>query len=61
MATFINERKIKVSSIFVRLNRKMTKKPKLSFSGNWLRNAGFNIGEKVSITVNDNQLIISKL
>lgn len=60
MATSTNERIIKISSIFVRLEKKMTKKPKLSFSGNWLKNAGFDIGENVSVLVLENQLIITK-
>lgn len=33
--------------------------PKLNISGEWLKNAGFEIGENVKIEIKNKQLIIS--
>lgn len=35
-------------------------KPKITISGNWLKEAGFEIGEKVEIQVYKNKLVIVK-
>ena len=55
-------RKLTISSQFVRFKFKNPiLKPKLPISGDWMQKSGFQIGEKVSITVNENQLIINKI
>ena len=62
MSTFSNLRKLKISSLYAKaLWKKPTHKPKLILSGDWLQKAGFEIGENVTITVNKNQLIITKI
>lgn len=62
MGTFSNLRKLKISSQYAKaLWKKPTHKPKLILSGDWMQKAGFEIGEIVSITVNKNQLIITKI
>jgi toxic protein SymE len=62
MGTFSNLRKLKISSQYAKaLWKKPTHKPKLILSGDWMQKAGFEIGESVTITVNKNQLIITKI
>jgi toxic protein SymE len=62
MSTFFNIRKLKISSQYAKaLWKKPTHKPKLILSGDWLQRAGFEIGESVTISVNKNQLIITKI
>ena len=62
MSTFSNLRKLKISSLYAKaLWKKPTHKPKLILSGDWLQKAGFEIGESVTISVNKNQLIITKI
>lgn len=62
MSTFSNLRKLKISSQYCKaLWKKPTHKPKLILSGDWMQKAGFEIGENVTITVNKNQLIITKI
>ena len=62
MSTFFNLRKLKISSQYCRaLWKKPTHKPKLILSGDWMQKAGFEIGENVTIKVNKNQLIITKI
>ena len=62
MSTFFNIRKLKISSQYAKaLWKKPTHKPKLILSGDWMQKAGFEIGENVTITVNKNQLIITKI
>jgi Toxin SymE, type I toxin-antitoxin system len=62
MNTYINLRKLKISSHYKKtIFKKPILNPKLTISGNWLKNAGFEIGESVTITVNKNQLIITKI
>ncbi len=62
MSTFFNLRKLKISSQYCKaLWKKPTHKPKLILSGDWMKKAGFEIGENVTITVNKNQLIITKI
>lgn len=61
MNMFSNSRKGTISSQFIRFKFKNPiLKPKLIISGNWMKEAGFEIGDKVNITVNENQLIINK-
>ncbi|MDR6844521.1 SymE family type I addiction module toxin [Flavobacterium granuli] len=62
MDTSFNIRKLTVSSRFVRaLFKKSTHKPKLTISGDWMQKAGFEIGEKVTVSVSQNLLIIQKI
>lgn len=62
MSTFFSIRKLKISSQYCKaLWKKPTHKPKLILSGDWMQKAGFEIGENVTITVNKNQLIITKI
>ena len=62
MGTFSNLRKLKISSKYAKaLWKKPAHKPKLILSGDWMQKAGFEIGESVTISVNKNQLIITKL
>ena len=62
MSTFFSTRKLKISSQYAKaLWKKPTHKPKLILSGDWMQKAGFEIGENVTITVNKNQLIITKI
>lgn len=60
MSIFFNSRKLKISSLFVRSTWSNSKKPKLTLSGDWMQKAGFEIGESVTISVSQNQLIITK-
>jgi hypothetical protein len=61
MNTFFKVRTITISSQFQRFKFKNPiVKPKLTISGDWMQKAGFEIGEKVTITVKENQLIINK-
>ncbi|OYX86808.1 MAG: hypothetical protein B7Y83_00270 [Flavobacteriales bacterium 32-34-25] len=61
MDIFFKSRSLKISSQFVKnLWRKPTVKPKLTLSGKWMQDAGFEIGEEVNISVSKNLLIISK-
>lgn len=62
MSTYFNIRKLKISSQFAKaIWKKPTHKPKLILAGDWLKNAGFEIGENVTISVSQNLLIIQKL
>ena len=61
MSTFFNIRTLTISSNFIKnMWKKTTVTPKLTLSGVWLQNAGFEIGEKVTVAVKKNQLIITK-
>ncbi len=60
MSTYFNPRKLKISAQFSKALWKKSHKPKLTLSGDWLQKAGFEIGESVTITVSQNQLIIQK-
>lgn len=54
-------RQLKISSLFsMRKWMKHSVSPKITLSGKWLKDAGFNIGEPVKVQVINNQLIISK-
>lgn len=55
------ERQLKISSLFSRRKWiKHSKSPKITLSGKWLQEAGFNIGDPVKVRVENNQLIIEK-
>jgi toxic protein SymE len=61
MSTLSNLRKLTVSSSYHKARwKKPTFKPKLTISGDWVEKAGFEIGDKVTISVSQNQLIITK-
>lgn len=60
MSTFFNSRTLTISSIFRKAQFKKSLKPKLTISGDWMKNAGFEIGSKVNIEVFENRLIITK-
>jgi hypothetical protein len=62
MDTFFSIRKLTISSQYVKnLWKKPTIKPKLTISGEWMKKAGFEIGEKVTVSVSKNLLIIQKV
>lgn len=58
---FISIRTLKISSLFVRNLWSNTKKPKLTISGDWMKKAGFEIGESVQVEVFENRLIITAI
>ena len=41
-------------------NRKTISAPKLLLQGNWFKNAGFNIGETVTLTISDTAIVIQR-
>lgn len=62
MGTFSNLRKLTVSSSYHKVRwKKPTFKPKLTISGDWVQKAGFTIGDKVTVSVSENCLIIQKI
>lgn len=61
MDIFFKTRSLKISSQFVKnLWSKPTIKPKLTISGKWMQEAGFEIGQEVTISVSKNLLVITK-
>lgn len=61
MNTFFSIRTLTISSNFIKnIWKKPTVTPKLTLSGLWLQKAGFEVGEKVTISVKKEQLIITK-
>ena len=52
----MNFKVLKISYLFS--NKKAV--PKINISGQWLKNAGFEIGENVKIEISQNQIIIKK-
>ena len=61
MITFISDiRSLTISAVCVKRKWKRSVKPKLTLSGDWMEKAGFGVGEKVTISVSDNKMIISK-
>lgn len=57
-------RTIKISYIVTKgkrfqCERKETIKPKILLSGDWLKFAGFNIGEMIKIEIENNKLILT--
>jgi toxic protein SymE len=60
MSTFFNTRTLKISSIFAKAQFKKSLKPKITISGDWVKRAGFEIGERIKVEVFENRLIITK-
>jgi len=61
MITFINDiRNLTVSSMLVRSKWSKSIKPKLTLQGDWMTAAGFGIGDRVLIEVQNGVLIIKK-
>lgn len=55
-------RKCKISALAVRPQwKKSYLKPKITISGNWLEKAGFNIGDEITIKIENNKLILTPL
>ncbi len=54
----MNTRKGKVQQKFVKSTWKKSLKPILTLSGDWMKDAGFNIGTEVKIIVERNKLTI---
>ena len=50
----MNFKILKISYLFA--NKKPV--PKINLSGQWLKNAGFEIGQNVKIEVSENQILI---
>lgn len=50
----MNFKILKISYLFA--NKKQV--PKINLSGQWLKNAGFEIGQNVKIEVSKNQILI---
>lgn len=48
----------KISYLLAKAQFKESLKPKITISGDWLQNAGFEIGAQVTINVQKNKLII---
>lgn len=62
MSTLSKIRKLTVSSIYCKtIFKKPIVKPKITISGDWVEKAGFEIGDKITISVSNNLLIIQKL
>lgn len=53
-------RTLTISTLFKRSQFSKSRKPKLTLSGDWLKEAGFGIGEKVTLKISDNKIIIEK-
>lgn len=51
---------IRISST-ARWNSDLKSFPRLMLQGNWLADAGFNTGDRVTVKVSDGQLIIEKV
>ncbi|ELY1992620.1 SymE family type I addiction module toxin [Flavobacterium psychrophilum] len=60
MSTFFKSRTIKISSILCKSIWKKSLKPKITLSGDWIKQAGFEIGEQIQIEVQNNKLILTK-
>lgn len=62
MDIFFKIRTLTISAQYVKnMWKKQTVSPKLTISGVWMKNAGFEIGEKVTISVSKNLLIITRV
>jgi len=62
MNTHSKIRKLTVSSSYFKPQfEKPIFRPKLTISGDWVKEAGFNIGDAVTVSVSENLLIIQKL
>lgn len=60
MSTFFKERKSKISSMLCKSTWKKSIKPKMTIAGDWIKDAGFDIGQELKIEVQKNKLIITK-
>ncbi|WP_339834912.1 SymE family type I addiction module toxin [uncultured Flavobacterium sp.] len=59
---FFNTRINTISALIARPRWKRNYlKPKITICGNWLQNAGFEVGEKVEIEVYKNKIILKPL
>ena len=58
---YFKNRTAKISYLLAKAQFKRSLKPKLTVSGDWLKIAGFEIGEQVEIQVFENKLIIQPL
>jgi hypothetical protein len=59
-------RKIKVNYLLTRGlrlqgKRKESIKPKISLTGDWLKNAGFEVGNHIEVIIKHNQLTLKNL
>lgn len=54
ISQIMNFKILKISYLFA--NKKAV--PKIDLSGQWLKNAGFEIGQNVKIEVSENQILI---
>jgi len=61
MKKIITRRLLTVSAQLVKNRWTKSINPKLTLSGNWMEKAGFKIGEKVIIVIEEDTLIIKKL
>lgn len=62
MDIYFKVRTLTISSLFTKPRWSKPKlKPKLIIQGDWMQKAGFEIGEKVNITIAENKLIITKV
>jgi len=62
MTTFISKvRKLKVSAVMVRGRWTKSIKPKLTLSGDWMKEAGFTVGSQIQIEVLNGTLILKKV
>lgn len=61
MVTFFSMRIFTVSAILRKAKWSKSFKPKLTLTGDWLKDAGFGVGEKVTVQISANQLIITKI
>ena len=60
MSTFFNVRKIKISYIVCKSIWKRSTKPKITLSGDWIKKAGFEIGDDILIIAKNGELKIIK-
>lgn len=58
---FFKSRTAKISYLLAKAQFKRSLKPKITLSGDWLKNAGFEIGANVEIQVYKDKLIIKPL
>lgn len=53
--------KISYSASKTRIEKRNKLNPKITLTGDWLKNAGFEIGNNIQVTIKNNQLIIKNL
>jgi hypothetical protein len=61
MKKITSERFLTISAQFTKNSWTKSINPKLTLSGKWMENAGFKIGEKVLIVIENDILIIRKI